>query len=126
MSARRFPPDILEILHREREVKVETTRPDERVQRVVIWVVVDDGEAFVRSWLGERGQWFQAALDRPDGVAIVVDGRRIPVTAVLADDDESIARCSAALVRKYGSRSQSARSMIRPEVLHTTVRLEPR
>jgi len=122
----RFEDETLALLHREREVKIETTRPDDSRHRVIIWVVVDDGEAFVRSVRGDRGRWFQAALDRPDEVTIIAAGGRIPVRAVLAADEASVARCSQALMRKYGTRSQSARSMVRPEILGTTIRLEPR
>lgn len=126
MTAPRFDTQTLAVLERERMVEVETIRPDDRRRHTVIWVAVDGGEVFVRSVRGDRGHWFQAALDRPDEVALLVNQRHIPAHAVAAFDDASIARCSAGLRRKYGERTQSARSMLREQVLGTTLRLEPR
>lgn len=106
-------------------MRIETTRPDGSTQRTIIWVVVDDGTVFARSWRGARGYWYQAALDRPSDVAVLVDGRRVEVTAVLADDDESVERCSRGLQTKY-RRSRSLESMLVPAILGTTIRLDPR
>jgi hypothetical protein len=125
MSAGSFEPDVLALLEREREVTIETTGRDGRVQRTVIWVVVDDGEVFVRSWRGDRAKWYVAALERPTEVNLLADGRHLPVVAVPATDEQSVARCSAGLLRKY-ARSTSRYGMVREEILGTTLRLEPR
>ncbi len=100
-------------------------RPDGSVRSTVIWVVVDGSDAFVRSWKGDRGHWFQAVLDSPEGVALKVGKARFPVRAVIADDDDSIERCSRALQRKYEG-DPSTPSMVRPYNLATTLRLVPR
>jgi hypothetical protein len=126
LSTARFGAQDIELLEQRRELRIETVRPDGRTRRTVIWIVVDDGEVFVRSVRGDRGHWFQAAIDRPEDVALLVDKRRIPVVAVAAFDEDSIARCSAGFRRKYGERTQSARSMLLDQVLATTLRLEPR
>lgn len=107
------------------EVDMESTRPDGTTRTTTIWVVVDDDEVFVRSWKGDRGFWYQAALDRPDELALIVNGERLPVRAVAANDDEGIARCSAGLSTKY-RRDSSLPGMLLPRVLPTTLRLEPR
>lgn len=107
------------------EVDIETTRPDGTTRSTTIWAVVEDGEVLVRSWKGDRGYWYQAVMDRPGDVALVVDGERLPVRAVVADDAESIARCSRGLSAKYKG-DPSTPSMLLPHVLNTTVRLEPR
>jgi hypothetical protein len=107
------------------EVDIETTRPDGTIRTTTIWAVVDGGEVFVRSWKGDRGYWYQAALDRPAELALVVDGKRLPVRAVVANDDDAIARCSNGLAKKY-SGDPSTPAMLRDRVLHTTLRLEPR
>ncbi len=120
-----FEPGTLEQLDRLKEVRIETTRPDGTVRSTIIWAIVDDGEVFVRSWKGDRGQWYQAALDAPDDVALVYDDTRIPVRAVLTTDQQSIERCSAGLLRKY-KRSASLDSMVQPYNLGTTLRIEPR
>ncbi|HUG46863.1 MAG TPA: DUF2255 family protein [Candidatus Limnocylindria bacterium] len=125
MTERRFDDNTLALLDREREIRIETALPDDSVRHTTIWVVVDEGEVFVRSWRGERARWFQAAVDRPDDVAVLLAGRRLEARALSATDDESVARCSSALERKYAG-DPSTRSMVREEILNTTLRLEPR
>lgn len=125
MTSSGFDDDTLALLDREREVRIETTRPDGSQLRTVVWVVVDEDEAFVRSWRGDRAHWFQAALDRPAELALIVDGRRIEARAVPAVDDRSIARCSSAYERKYAGAAETP-SMVREQILGTTLRLEPR
>jgi hypothetical protein len=117
--------EALEILDRTEEVEIETTRPDGQRQRTIIWVVVQAEDVFVRSVRGDRGRWWQAAVDRPDEVALVFDGRRLEVRAESAIDGASIERCSRALEGKYTG-DPSTPSMTRPEVLGTTLRLLPR
>jgi hypothetical protein len=107
------------------EVDIETTRPDGTTRTTTIWAVVEGGDVLVRSWKGDRGYWYQAALDQPDAVTLIVAGTRLPVRAVVADDAESVARCSRGLARKYRG-DPSTPSMLLPRILHTTMRLEPR
>jgi hypothetical protein len=115
----------LDLLDGEREVDIITVRPDGRRVRTTLWVVVDGDDAFLRSWRGPRARWFQAALDRPQEVELMAAGQRLVVRPVLATDDVSIARCSSALERKYAG-DPATDSMIREEILETTLRLEPR
>lgn len=121
----RFDEATLAELDAQREVHIETTRPDGSSQKTIIWLVVDNGEAFVRSWRGDRAHWFQAAVDQPAEVALLLDGRRLPVRVVSATDDASVARCSSALERKYAG-DPATPSMVRAEILATTLRVEPR
>jgi hypothetical protein len=107
------------------EVDIETTRPDSTVRRTIVWAVVEGGDVFVRSWKGDRGYWYQAALDRPTDVNLIVAGDRIPVQAVAATDEDAITRCSSGLSKKYRD-DASLPSMLRAGVLATTIRLEPR
>jgi hypothetical protein len=120
-----FDPATLARIDAAKEVEIESTRPDGTTRTTVTWVVVDDGEVFVRSWKGDRGYWYQAAVDRPDELALIVNGERLPVRAVAANDDEGIARCSAGLSKKY-RKSKSLDGMLLPRVLPTTLRLDPR
>ena len=120
-----FDAATLTLLDATREVDIETTRPDGSTRATTIWVVVDEGEVFARSWLGERGRWFQAAMDKPAEVALLLRDQRWPVTVLLATDDESVERCSRGLRAKY-RRGGSLDSMLLPSVLGTTVRLDPR
>jgi hypothetical protein len=54
-----------------------------------------------------------------------VDGETFPAHAVHASDPESVARANTGLQRKYAD-SPSLESMVRDEILETTLRLEPR
>ena len=106
------------------EVRVETLRPDGSIRRTIIWIMVDGEDVFVRSVRGDRGHWFQAAADDDRPLALIVGKERIPVRAVLAADPDSVARTSAALERKYAN-DPALPSMLRPNTLATTLRLEP-
>jgi hypothetical protein len=106
-------------------VVIETVRKDGRSKHTIIWVVVDGDDAFVRSWLADRGWWYHHALDRPDQVTLHVAGRTIPVRAVHVTDEDSIQRCTRGLETKYRN-SMSTAAMVAPKVLPFTMRLEPR
>ena len=120
----KFDDATLRTLAAEREVDIETIRPDGTARRTIIWVMVDCDEVFVRSWKGDRGYWFQSATEPNAQVALIVDGRRVPVTVHDATDPESVERTSRQLKLKYAD-SGSLAGMLRPEVLGTTLRLEP-
>jgi len=120
-----FDPATLRRIDAAYEVDIETTRPDGTARTTTIWAVVEDGQVLARSWKGDRGYWYQAALDQPDRVTLIVEGERLPVRAVVAADEKSIALCSRGLARKYKG-DPSTPSMLLPRVLHTTMRLEPR
>ncbi|MEP7158755.1 MAG: DUF2255 family protein [Chloroflexota bacterium] len=119
-----FDVATLKLFDTTKEVDIETTLPDGSTQRTIIWVVVEGGEVFARSFRGHRGKWFQAAMDRPSEVALLIGRERWPVRAVLTDDDDSVARCSRGLEDKY-PRNNSLASMLVPGVLGTTIRLDP-
>jgi hypothetical protein len=107
-------PDALQRLDRTLEVHVAT-----RVKPLPIWAVVVDGEAYVRSYRGERGAWYQRALREG---RIEIDGIEARVEP---EHDPGInERISDAFRAKYGARSPSSTdAMITPEVVATTLRL---
>jgi hypothetical protein len=117
-----FSEDELDLIDRTEEVEIETTGADGVAHRIIIWAVVDGGDVFIRSYRGPNARWYREALANP-AVALVVDGRRMPADAVLAADAASIDRCSAGLVRKY-AKDPATPSMIRPEVIDLTIRLD--
>jgi hypothetical protein len=107
------------------EVDIETSRgPGAPVHRTTIWVVVGDGEVFVRSLKGEDGRWYRELTANPAAV-LHVEGDTIQVRAVPAADPESVARATEGFNSKYGE-SPYLDSMIRDEIAPATVRLEPR
>jgi hypothetical protein len=109
-------PEAVQVLDRTLEVHVATPR-----KPVPIWSVVVDGEAYVRSYRGERGAWYRRAVRdgrvEIEGIAARVEPER---------DPELNARISDAFRAKYGERSPtSTEAMVTPEVVATTLRLVP-
>jgi hypothetical protein len=117
-----FDADTLRALHEVQEPRIRTDRHPKSA--IVIWVVVDGDDVFVRSWLGTRGRWYK---DLAAGGAATLEfaGRRLAVQAVPAGDDASVERASREILRKY-RRSSHAQEMVRAEILPTTLRLEAR
>jgi hypothetical protein len=119
-----FSGEDLAAIDAAEEVRIETQAPGGTAHRTIIWIMVDDGEVFVRSVNGEDGRWYREAKANP-AVAIDVDGKRLPATAIAADDPDSIERVSAALKVKYADQGASLRSMLQEHNVATTLRLEP-
>ncbi|MBV8337481.1 MAG: DUF2255 family protein, partial [Alphaproteobacteria bacterium] len=90
---------------------------------VTIWIVVLDGTVFVRSVKGPKGRWYRDLSGGSSG-KLGFDGTAVAVRAVPVTDDEVIAEVSEAYLEKYRP-SPWADAMVRPEVLGTTLRLEP-
>jgi hypothetical protein len=105
-------------------VDIETRSAKGTKHSVPIWIVVADGVPYVRSVRGPQGRWYRELLARGDG-AVVAGGTRVPVRATRDSSASAIEAVSGALRRKYPGSGQSLASMLRAEVLGTTVRLEP-
>ena len=117
-----FSTEELELLAAAKEVTIET-RSGDRVYRTVIWLVAEGERFYVRSFLGDSGRWYQRSLSNAE-VAVIVGDTRVAFLAIPASDDESIERASEGFRRKY-PKGRSLDAMVLPEVLHTTLRLEP-
>ena len=118
----KFDADTLRALRDTEEVTIRTDKHPKTA--VVIWVVVADGEVFVRSARGGKGRWYRD-LAAGGSATLEVAGRRLAVQATPATDQASIARASREYLSKYRS-SPYVQSVVRAEVLPTTLRLEPR
>ena len=118
-----FKPDDLALLDEAEEVDIESQAHEGPAHRATIWVVVDEGSAYVRSVRGPAGRWYRELLANPAG-ALHVDGKRLPVTAIPAADPDSVERVSAALRRKYKGVTGLS-SMLKRGTFETTLRLEP-
>lgn len=119
-----LPTDVLDLLARTAEVDIETHAADGTPHRTIIWVVVVDGIAYIRSYRGPTARWFREIVADPDA-AVIADGRRTEVRAVPAVDDASVAACSRGLEAKYAG-DPATPAMVAHAVLPTTLRLEPR
>lgn len=126
MTEPRLDREILDALDETEEVHVETRRDASSPKHeTVIWAVVVDGEAFVRSVRGGKGRWYREASANPD-VALRVNDRRVPVRAVPETDARTIEKVSESIREKYGaSYPGPTAAMLREEVLATTLRLLP-
>lgn len=119
-----FPGADLAALEATEEIEIETHPPSGApIHRTIIWVVTDGPHAYIRSVRGATARWYVEAV-APSIVTIRLGDRRLPVRLVRAVDADSIGRASAAFERKYAS-DPSTPEMLRPEILATTLRLEP-
>jgi hypothetical protein len=118
----RFDADTLRELRDAHEVSIRTEKHPNTV--VVIWVVVADNQVFIRSVYGAKGRWYR---DVAAGGCATLEwsGRRLEVQAVPEADPRSIERASGEYLRKYRP-SPYAEAIVKPEVLQTTLRLDPR
>ncbi len=116
----------LDALDRTEEVHIETRRDASSPgHETVIWAVVVDGAAFVRSVRGGKGRWYREATANPD-VTLRVDDRRVLARTVPETDARTIERVSGAIREKYeASYPGPTAAMLREEVLATTLRLLP-
>ena len=107
------------------EVEIETwAAPGAPSHRVIVWIVAADGAVYLRSVNGPRGRWYRE-LTATSQAVLHVAGEPIPVRALPAVDRASIDRCTRGLRDKY-ARDPALRTMLRPETLPTTLKLEPR
>ena len=107
------------------EVEIETwAATGAPSHRVIVWVVTADGEVYLRSFRGSSGRWYRELMATHEAV-LHVAGTPIAVRAESAVTIEAIERCSRALERKYAT-DPALSSMLRADVLSTTVRLVPR
>jgi hypothetical protein len=114
--------DQLTLLDETLEVRIET-RTDDGAHETIIWIVVDEGEVYIRSVDGEKGRWYQRTIDNPF-VAIHVDGESLEFRAVHVKEPATIGAVSDAYRAKYPPGGSLDR-MTREEVLDTTLQLEP-
>lgn len=116
-----FDASTLAVLRDTKEVAIRTS--NHPATAVVIWVVVADGEVFVRSFRGATGRWYRD-LAGGGRATLEVSGRRLEVQAIPANDPGSIERASRAFLSKYQP-SPYAQAMVQADLLSTTLRLDP-
>jgi hypothetical protein len=117
-----FDEDTLRQFREVREIAIRTEKHPKSA--VVIWVVVADDAVFVRSVYGARGRWYRD-LAAGGSATLEFSGRSAPVRAIPESDPGAVDRASGEYLRKYQP-SPYASAMVKPEVLPTTLRLEPR
>ena len=118
-----FDPDTLGKLEKVEEVRIVTRTPDAKKHAATIWVVLVDGNVFIRSFTGPKGRWYKIILANPKA-DLEADGERLHVNAELVTDPALIEKVSSAYLEKYRGSAYS-KDMVRPEVIPTTLRLTP-
>ena len=126
MSKDAFDAGTLGLLDGTDEVRIETRRDEgSTAHSTIIWVVVVNGGAFVRSVRAGEGRWYREVSANPEA-ALLVGDRRITVRAVPETDDGIVAAVSEAYRAKYEvSYPGPTRAMVRAEALPTTLKLLP-
>jgi hypothetical protein len=123
MAAPPLDRSTIELLDAAIEVEARTPRRDGSISSRPIWVVVSDGEAYVRSYRGPAGAWYRRAKGN-GALTLVVDGTEVRATVEPVDDDAVNRRVSEAYRDKYGARSPGpTETMVNDEVSATTLRL---
>ncbi|WP_432199069.1 DUF2255 family protein [Streptomyces sp. bgisy027] len=96
---------------------------DDRWSARTVWVVVLDGEAYVRSAFGRRSGWYRRVLRHAD-TQVEVAGARLSVVLQPVEDPELVQRVSGAYRAKYGlSWPGPVESINGQEAAATTMRL---
>ncbi len=116
-----FDPVVVATLRDSKEVRLRTARHKGR--GVIIWIVAVNDALYVRSVRGPAGKWFVAATAEGQATLDLGD-RQVAVRVVPVTDQATIAAVSQAFSSKYAT-SPYAPSIVRAEVLPTTLRLDP-
>ena len=121
-----FDPETLRLLDETQEVHIETRRDEgSPVHRTIVWVVVVDGDAFVRSVRGPKGRWYREISGNAAG-ALHAGDRRIPVRAAPAADGPTTEAVCDAYRCKYGLPWPGpTAAMVCPDAPPTTLKLSP-
>jgi hypothetical protein len=125
MATRRFPPDIVVAIRREKMLAIRAgTRPH---RFIGIWAVVVQGRVFVRSWSLKPRSWYRTFLEEPRGT-IQIAGRTIPVRAVRTRSERLKDAVSRAYLEKYHTPGSIhyAKDLGRAKSRATTTELVPR
>ena len=123
-ARRRFAPKVLASI---RDGQVLGIRAGTTPHRVIgIWAVVVEGRVFVRSWSLKPRSWFRTLVEEPRGI-VAVNGREIPVRAVLTRSEQIKDAVSRAYLEKYHTPGslKYARDLGRAKSRATTTELVP-
>ncbi|MFD7609628.1 DUF2255 family protein [Streptomyces sp. NPDC059828] len=105
------------------EIVLWVRHADGRWSARTVWVVVLDGEAYVRSAFGPRSAWYRRVLRHAD-TEVEVAGVRLSVSLQPVEDLALVQRVSGAYRAKYGlSWPGPVESMNAHEAAATTMRL---
>lgn len=108
------------------ELEIAPRQPDGKLRKPLpVWVVLVNGNLYVRSYRGRAGAWFQAAQATYEG-RIRAGGVEKDVVFVEETDPAVNDRIDAAYRAKYGRYPQYVAPMVTPEVRATTLKIIPK
>jgi hypothetical protein len=110
------------------EVMLATTSPKGNLHKTKLWVVVVDGEAYLRSMNGPEARWYRELNRNGDAQLWLLDDgekRRLDVHAQHVDDPATLAQVSKAIKKKYGwTHPQYLPRFLDDESVAATLRLD--
>lgn len=108
------------------ELEIAPRQPDGKLRKPLpVWVVLVNGNLYVRSYRGRAGAWFQTAQATYEG-RIRAGGVEKDVVFVEETDPAVNDRIDAAYRAKYGRYPQYVAPMVTPEVRATTLKIIPK
>lgn len=108
------------------ELEIAPRQPDGKLRKPLpVWVVLVNGNLYVRSYRGRAGAWFRAAQATHEG-RIRAGGVEKDVVFVEETDPAVNDRIDAAYRAKYGRYPQYVAPMVTPEVRATTLKIIPK
>jgi hypothetical protein len=107
---------------------LKTTSASGTPHKTKLWVVVVEGEPYLRSMNGPGARWYREILRTGDGEIWLLDDeqkRRLPVRAEAVDDPATLAQVTKAIKKKYGwTHPQYLPRFVDEESVAATLRLD--
>jgi hypothetical protein len=109
------------------EVLLGTTSPSGTRHDTKLWVVVVEGEPYLRSMNGPGARWYRELTRTGDAELVLLDDKRrtLAVHAESVDDPATLAQVSKAIKKKYGwTHPQYLPRFLDEESVAATLRLD--
>ncbi len=110
------------------EILLATTSPSGTPRDTKLWVVVVEGEPYLRSMNGPGARWYREILRDGNGEVILIDHDskpRLTIHATQVDDPATLAQVSKAIKKKYGwTHPQYLPRFLDDDSVNATLRLE--
>jgi hypothetical protein len=87
------------------EVLLGTTSASGVQHGTKLWIVVVDGEPYLRSMNGQGARWYRELTRDGEGLLVFLDDERktkLPIRAEHVDDPATLAQVTKAIKKKYG------------------------
>ena len=110
------------------EIMLGTTSPSGKRHDTKLWVVVVDGEPYLRSMNGPDARWYRELTRDGDGQITLIDDDhkpRLTIRAEHVDDPATLKQVTKAIKKKYGwTHPQYLPRFVDDDSVAATLRLE--